>query len=626
MANTPTRPGAFYKTPAANDPMIPSAQTSPPISQALLGKKVAMNSLVGMMSRGFYFFSRLAVTPITLHFVPLDQFGLWSICFVVLSYAGMGVFGMNAAYIKYTAQYHRQGDIGRINRLLSTGLLCMGGFSLVVFGILWGILPVILAYFKVGNELRDVARILILGTALAFLGDLALGGFRGMLEGLQETAFCQTVFLIASLIELGAMIAFLAMGWGVYGLLFAYLLRTVIDTSACMVSSFRKLPGLRIGWQYVDRNSLPLFYNFGAKVQVLGLMGIFMNTFDRLVATGIAGLEAAAMIEIGRKFPFSARGIASSAIGPLMPAASYMGSQWENETGYTGRDRMRIYGYLSLIGALVAALILLPCHIFRWHAEAWSITSLWAPAVLIPILLALWPGWTIWKRCCRFILHDERIIGADVTHLYLNGSRHINLLNSMLFMLLIAVANPLIFAWVGPGYELAAWLMILFAATNLVHLATGPGSLILRGFNRSGREFEYTVLRVATGAIWTLSGAWVWGVTGAVAGISAATVSTSIYFIWRANRLFEIPWAQYCRHTVLPCLAPLLAGVCTGMFLAVLPNMNRWQTLAGLVACGALFLMVTALILHRFFLTSSEKAWMLRGLRRLGFAGTSVRQ
>ena len=51
-----------------------------------IGRKVARNSVASMGAVGIYFLSRLALTPFILHYVNLTEFGLWSMCFVILSY------------------------------------------------------------------------------------------------------------------------------------------------------------------------------------------------------------------------------------------------------------------------------------------------------------------------------------------------------------------------------------------------------------------------------------------------------------------------------------------------------------------------------------------------------------
>ena len=62
-----------------------------------VGKKAGKNALAGMGATAIYFLSRIALTPIILTYISLSEFGLWSICFVILSYAAVGAVGINNA-------------------------------------------------------------------------------------------------------------------------------------------------------------------------------------------------------------------------------------------------------------------------------------------------------------------------------------------------------------------------------------------------------------------------------------------------------------------------------------------------------------------------------------------------
>ena len=171
--------------------------------------KIARNSIAGIGATLFQLITRLAITPFVLSYVTLQEYGLWSFCFVVLSYAGMSAFGVNNTYIRYTAQYQAGGDMHRVSGLLSTGLICMGGLSALFYLTLWAGLPWVLEKSSISPELRDLASFMVLGTAVAFLADLVFGAFRSILEGMQEIAMVRFTAVAASTVEIFGIVLFL---------------------------------------------------------------------------------------------------------------------------------------------------------------------------------------------------------------------------------------------------------------------------------------------------------------------------------------------------------------------------------------------------------------------------------
>ncbi|NTW62733.1 MAG: polysaccharide biosynthesis protein, partial [Chlorobiaceae bacterium] len=93
-------------------------------------KKLAGNAVSGMVATIIYMVSRLLLTPFILLYLSLEEFGLWSLCFIILSYAGMGGFGVNSTYIRYSARYLAEGKEKEISKLLSTGVAYMFSFCL----------------------------------------------------------------------------------------------------------------------------------------------------------------------------------------------------------------------------------------------------------------------------------------------------------------------------------------------------------------------------------------------------------------------------------------------------------------------------------------------------------------
>jgi len=571
-----------------------------------VSRKLAVNSAVGMVTQALHLVSRIAVTPFVLSYIPLREYGLWTICFVILSYAGLSAFGVNNVFVKYVAEYQSRDDTPAISRLMTTGVLAMSSLCALMFAILWTALPWFMDRHGVDPAFEDMASVLILGSAAAFLLDIAMGGFRGMLEGLQEIALMSFLSLASVFLEVALIFVLLPLGMGVYGMLAAYAAKTVILNLVLARLCFSRLKGLRMAPAFFDKSCLKLFLVFGGKIQLIGFMGIFIETFDRVIAGSFLGLEAAGLIEIGRKFPNTARGFSGAAFGPFMPAAAYLGGWWEGGVWPTPGQKLK--KYLRLAGlalALGLAVVAVPLALVGGGIELSSLPAFTAkPTFVVACALVAWLALAGWLR--SYVNKDERFVGEGVRRVFLVGSRHINLINITVFAFLIAVSDRLVLAWVGPGYDQATAILIIVAVSNMIHQSTGPGTYVFRGIDRVGFEFEYMLVQFVLCLVWIPAMTIMHGVLGAAAGFSGAAVVASLYFFVRAFKALSIPLGEALRVTALPGLAPVACAALVRGAMILLPTGTRWTMVVQIGLLGLAYLVLTLWALKRWFLTGEE--------------------
>ena len=562
-------------------------------------KKLVSNAVSGIMATVVYMLSRLLLTPFILHYLSLSEFGLWSLCFIILSYAGMGGFGVNSTYIRYAARYLAEGREAEISRLLSTGVIYMFLFCSLFYAGLSLLMPFLLERFNVEVAQRAVASTLILGTAVVFSIELVLGGFRFIINGMHEFARERMVTTVAGLVEIGAIIGFLALGSGVKGLLYAYALRLVLETLGCWFIAKSLLPSLRVSLRLFSREHLRHFFGFGGKVQVLGMLGIFLTAIDRLFITAISGLAAGGLFEIGRKLPSAAGGIASSAFGPFLSTAAHLEGKWKGDKWKTPAERAVTY---LMVALTTVALAFAPIA-FLDRVRASLPVSSWIAA-----LAATGVGAALFVLLDRSFKTENRLDSEELRKLYLDGIRFTNIINSVLFGFLVAMARPLIDVWVGTKYPGAAEVMIFLSIAYSIQLCTGPVTLLFRGIDRNGRELEYMLAQTLLMVLWIPAGTTAWGLTGAAAAIAGSMSASTLFLIWRSNGTFGIGTGEFLVRGVLPALAPLLPGALIFAISTLWPQAGRLNLMIQIVACGTLFMLSSAGLLWKFVLDDAEKA------------------
>jgi O-antigen/teichoic acid export membrane protein len=612
------------KTGVTASPLSPPPLADASPQRAGLRRKMALGSVAGMGANVLYLGTRLAVTPFILAHVSLGEYGLWSVCFIIMSYAGLSAFGVANVYVKYTAEYTASGRMRELNRLLSTGLTAVGGLSLVILAGLWVATRGVLSLFTIAADVMANAEFVLLGTAVVFLADLTLGVFRSALEGVQEVALARLIWVAASMLDIAALLVLLPLGFGVKGLMYAYGAKTLAENAAYAVFAFRRIPGLGLRVPFLDRDSLPAVFVFGGKVQILGLLQLVISSFDRLLVSGMLGLSATGLFEVGRKLPFTARSVTGAAFAPILPAASALGAVWRDSPRLSPRVRAARYARLTLAAGLAGAMVFLPRLAMGWADDGFVPASPWLGGLLACLLALAWPGLPLAAWLAGLLRGGEYVQGRDLAELYLASSRHIAMINAVIYFFMLAAARPLLLAWVGPGFDKAVTVMLLVAGASLIHLATGTASAIFRGVDRSGRELEYTIIHLVLVLIWTPAMAMEHGLAGAAAGASGAAAAASVYFLARTNQALRISTREYLARVVRPALAPLAAAVPVALGLRLAPQTGRWETLFMVGIVGTAYLVLSVWLLKAWFLTSREWAPAARLLRAagLGFRAT----
>jgi len=330
------------------------------------GNSFYSNAVMGTAGRLLYLLSRVGLPPLILHFVTLEEYGLWSTCFLLISYVSMGAFGVSNVYIRYVAEYNVKEQYSSINGLVSTGLLLTFIFSLLALGGVWLSMPLILKSFNVAPKLQDTAQVLILGTLATMLLDMTLGAFAYVLHGLQKIAQQTLVWIISFLLETALIVALLYNGYGVNSLLWAFFARYIFSTLVYVVLCYQAIPGLKISLRQVKREYFSRFLHYGGILQLSGLLSIFMYSIERLIAGHLSGLAAVAVLDLGQKFPVMASQVFSSMNANFLPAiteAHSLGKKEEIQRMYAQGLR-----YLNLFNGLAMGFL---APFATWLLAAW---------------------------------------------------------------------------------------------------------------------------------------------------------------------------------------------------------------------------------------------------------------
>lgn len=511
---------------------------------------VVKNMVIAVLAKLLYLGSRLFLPPITLAYVSLEEYGIWAVCFILIGYLGMGAFGVSNVYIRYIAEYHANHQIQRINGLMSTGIIFVCGICVVLMTVLWFVLPDLIENsFRISPNLHRTAFYLIYGAASIFILELVMGAFIYLLEGLQRFAVTSLAFTIASLLETGLAVLLLFLGVGIYSLLYAFIARYIFYITACIRASYRELPGLSVNIKNFSRSYLPLFFKFGAIAQAMGLLSIFVQSLEKLIASVSLGAAATGLLDIGSKLATTATTIPAAMTSAFLPASSYLHTQNRK---------------------------------------------------------------------------------AELSDMYLQGSRSMNLITGLLMGFLVAFAHQIMMLWLGndPKYLIAVQIMMLFTLPQQTHILTGLGSAIFYGIEKPILTLSYPLLRIGLllpfGVLYWLN-LMELSLLNLVGVVTLTTIISALIYLVQINFYMGVSQLKFISKVLLPGAFPYLCGFVSLWILNALwstPVVDRFSAFSFLVVGGILYAFTTLSGIYWGIYDSHERAELrvliLRGLMFIG--------
>ena len=155
----------------------------------------------------------LAYVPILIHYIGIDQFGLYKLLGSFIAYFGVLDFGLSATIVRFLVRYKVNDEIENINKLISVaGLLYTGiGIIIVAIGIYFYFLFPTL-FPKLSNDLLSSGQIILLFLLFNILILFSTKIFDAIIISEERFIFLKTCSIIQILIQpifvVGAIIYF----------------------------------------------------------------------------------------------------------------------------------------------------------------------------------------------------------------------------------------------------------------------------------------------------------------------------------------------------------------------------------------------------------------------------------
>jgi O-antigen/teichoic acid export membrane protein len=178
-----------------------------------------------------------------IHHLGDERYGIWALVFSLVDYYAIVDFGFRSSVVKYAAHYRATGDLGRLDSLVSTGLVYFTSAAVVVIGAAVLIARNITRLFHILPRDESAFRFLTVtvgvGVALAIVFDT----FNAVLEAYQRFDITARILILGNGLRATGCFAVIGLGWGLKAMGLCVLGSQIVTYLVAYSALRRLLPG-----------------------------------------------------------------------------------------------------------------------------------------------------------------------------------------------------------------------------------------------------------------------------------------------------------------------------------------------------------------------------------------------
>lgn len=297
------------------------------------GKLLARNTLWNLVGSGVPMLVAVVCIPILIRGLGTDRFGVLTLGWALIGYAGLFDLGIGRALTKLVAERHEDNDPEETYRLIWTSL-----FMMLILGIVCTGVAIVISPWLVHREL-NIPSALQSETLRAFYA-LGIGmpivitssGLRGVLEARQRFDLINWLRVPLGIFLLAGPIAVLPFSKSLVPVIWVLIGARAASWIGNLFFCFHIIPGLKTHIR-LQGEAMKALLSFGGWMTVTNIVGPLMVTFDRFVIGSVASVAAVAYYATPFEMVTKLWAVPSALLGVMFPAFS---SSFTDKSGRTG--------------------------------------------------------------------------------------------------------------------------------------------------------------------------------------------------------------------------------------------------------------------------------------------------
>jgi len=385
-------------------------------------RRAVRNTVANGLSRVVAIAASFLLTPIILHAVGTESYGLWVLLGAIVAYGSLLDLGIGGALTKYVAEHRARGESAEARGTIATAarLYVLLGASAALLGtVLSRFVP---SAIGIPPDLVPLAQVTMAIMAIGLGVAIPCATGVAVLQGLQRWDIAAAIAIAGSLLVAAGTVAALSLGWGIPGIA-ALAVPVPIATLLLAVGAIRRVaPDVAAGPRRREPGAARRIIGFSWPLLVIDVAGRLQSRTDEIVVAVALSLDAVTPYALGRKLSTIPQLVAQQFALQLLPLASEFEALDEH-------DRLRALYLGGVRVSLAIALPLTGCLLLL----AGPILDVWvgpgfesgAPIVVIlaiaaAIDLSLWPAGFVLQGIARHRWLAPIALGSGVANLVLS--------------------------------------------------------------------------------------------------------------------------------------------------------------------------------------------------------------
>jgi len=258
----------------------------------------------------------LAITPLLLHRLGLDRFGVWSLAVVALGTLTVLDGGVSASLARFFAVYSAQGERAETGRLLFGSMLFFSVLGLVLIGAAVPLAPLIVGLLDVPAGLEQEAEFVLRWlpplVVLALMADTTAA----LLQGHDQFRALAVTMIVSSAAFALAVVVLVDEGAHLRSLVIATAVRYGVQVVAGLVLAARHVSIERP--LLPSRATLRELRGYAGRMQLTALTGFVNGELDVFVVAGVLPIRYVGLFNIGMQAASAARSLPLYAFAPVL--------------------------------------------------------------------------------------------------------------------------------------------------------------------------------------------------------------------------------------------------------------------------------------------------------------------
>lgn len=252
-----------------------------------------------------------------LDIIGVESLGIWSVVIATTSISTISQFGLSGSVTKFVAKYLAKKEEKKVENVLKTALVSIGGILLIVLPLVYYPLAWILSNVIATDSLESA--ILLLPYALISMWFSSLSSV--VISGLDG---CQRIDLRSSLMIAGVIIftsvsIALIPSHGLLGLAYAQIMQNIFVLTlgwSLMRRNMSSLPLIPIGWNY---DLFKEMIRYGINFQIGSIAMMLFEPMAKVLMSKFGGLVMTGYFEMANRMILQFRSVAVAANQVLVP-------------------------------------------------------------------------------------------------------------------------------------------------------------------------------------------------------------------------------------------------------------------------------------------------------------------